>query len=245
DKLGFFISGRVNDWESLNWYERRFNPIDGWRISAYQRWVQLYGSTAGAGVIYIPDSLTTGDGSMGPLRTGTSRSLNAKLIFTPHSKVSLTYQGFGSLDEYDGAPDNRFRRYQPDGAGTSRSWEYSQFLKFQHFPSEKFFYNLAFSWQHQDAERYFRKDNKVALYPGDDGIMPIAAASNGFSLGSTDGFYGDAEGKNYIDTYLANGDINWQIDKHNLIKAGFEVTKVFANVYGRGFRATPDWASEA
>ena len=245
DKLGFFISGRVNDWESLNWYERRFNPIDGWRISAYQRWVQLYGSTAGAGVIYIPDSLTTGDGSMGPLRTGTSRSLNAKLIFTPHSKVSLTYQGFGSLDEYDGAPDNRFRRYQPDGAGTSRSWEYSQFLKFQHFPSEKFFYNLAFSWQHQDAERYFRKDNKVALYPGDDGIMPIAAASNGFSLGSTDGFYGDAEGKNYIDTYLANGDINWQIDKHNLIKAGFEVTKVFANVYGRGYRATPDWASEA
>lgn len=252
DKLGFSINGRFNDWESLDWYERRFNLIDGWRISAYQKWVQDYGEAGeGEGVLFVPDSLQTGDLSRGPLRTGTSSSLNAKLIFTPFNSVTLSYQGFFSFDEYDGPPDglgtgaDQFRRYQPDGSGTTRDWEWSHFVRFSHVPSETFFYNLGFSWQHNDAERYYFKDNTVSRYPGQAGIMPLGAAFSGFSAGTTDGLYTGADGRGYRDQYVLLGNFNWQIDKHNLIKAGAEVKVYYQDVYGQGFRVSPEWQNNA
>lgn len=251
DKLGFYISGRHNDYESLDNYERRFNLYDGWRIGAYQSWTQLYSQGAGGGLVEIPDSFATGDLSRGPLRLGTSSSFSGKLTFTPHPKLTMIYQAFASLDEFDGPPDpnglggDSFRRYQPDGSGTSRSWEYSHFFRFQHFPSENFFYNLAFSYQHEDGERFFNKNNQVAFVPGDEGIQPVSAFANGFSLGSTDFFYTDAPGKNFYEKYLVIGDINWQVDKYNLIKAGFEINKHNANVYSRQYRATPQYIANA
>ncbi|RMG25270.1 MAG: hypothetical protein D6732_22565, partial [Methanobacteriota archaeon] len=258
EKLSFVLSGRVNDWESVEWYERRFNLVDGWRIEAYRRWFQTYQGGSSEGIIHIPDSLATGDRSRGPLRTGTSRSLNGKLIFSPHPKLTLIYQGFGSLDEYTGPPDplglgnDRFRKYQPDGSGTTRQWEYSHFFKFQHSPSDKFFYNINFSWQHNDGERYFRKDNKVAVLPTDDGITPAVnptffpfSVTTGFSLGTTDGFYTGKDGKGFRNQYLITGNLNWQVDKHNFLKAGFELKKHFINVYGRGYKVTPEWRNHA
>ena len=252
DKLGFFISGRHNDWESLDRYERRYNLEDGFRIAAYQNWAAAFNTVQFDGLIPIPDSLATGDLSTGPLRVGTNSSLNAKLLWTPHPKLTMSYQAFGSFDEYQGAFNdnsvggtaNRFRRYQPDGAGTSRDWEHSHFLKFQHFPSEKFFYNLSFSWQHNDAERFFDKQNRVAAVPGQPGVQAIAWASSGFSLGSTDGFFGDADGKNFQDQFLALANFNWQADKYNFIKAGIEAKQHRINVYGRGFIPTPEWADQ-
>lgn len=249
DKLGFYVAGRINQWESLDWYERRYNLIDGWRIAAYQQWYQHYAGGSAEGFITIPDSLKTGDGSMGPLRTGTNSSLNAKLFYNPFPQVTLTYQIFGSYDEYSGAADpdgdgsDQFRRYQPDGSGKTREWEYSHFLRFQHYPSEKFFYNLSFSFQHNDGERYFNKDNIVAAVPWQEGIQPIVAFSQGFSLGSTDGFYAGQDGRGFRDQYLFTGDLNLQASRTNLIKAGFELKKHYIDVYGRGFRATTEWAN--
>ncbi|MCK6620807.1 MAG: TonB-dependent receptor [Calditrichaceae bacterium] len=251
NKLGFYVSGRFNEWQSLDWYERRYNLLDGWRIAAYTQWVQHYGGGSSQGFITIPDSLKTGDRSQGPLTTGISNSLNAKLIYSPHPNVSLTYQAFGSYDEYNGPQDpdraglDQFRRYQPDGSGKSRIWEHSHFFRFQHSLSERFFYNLSASFQHNDGERYFYKDNLVAAAPGQPGIQPITSFSQGFSLGATDGFYAGKDGKGFRDQYLLTADLNWLIHKSHFIKAGMELKKHFINVYGRGFRATTEWTNNS
>ena len=253
EKLGFFLSSRRNEYESLDWYERRYNLIDGWRIPAYSRWFQQRnaGNPNLAGVIYIPDSLRTGDGSKGPLRVGSKTSLNLKLVYNPFAELTLTYQAIGSFEEYDGPPDplnnglDQYRRYQPDGSGTVKLWETSHFFKIQHSPWKDFFYNLSFSYQHNYGDNYFRKDNRVAKYPGDEGIMPISYFSNGFSLGSTDGFYFNKDGKNFLDQYLVMGNFNWQVDKYNFIKAGFEVKQHRASIYIRPYRATQEWNNYA
>ena len=252
-KLSFLITGRVNEWESVEWFERRFRPIDGWRIEAYKRWFQQHNPDVAnqTGIIHIPDSLATGDRARGPLTTGRSVSMSGKLIFQPMNGFTLTYQFIGSQDDIHGPYDplrqgaDRPFRYQPDDHGQTRLWDQAHFVRLQHVVSDKFFYNLGFSYQHQDGESFFRKDNKLARFPGDEGIQPIGSFSNGFSLGSTAGFYTGKDGKGYRDQYLVNGDLNWQVDRHNLIKAGFQFTQHKINVYNRQFRATPEWQNNA
>jgi len=253
DKLGFFFSGRRNDYESADWYERRFNLIDGWRIPAYNKWFQQHNADdpTAAGIIYIPDSLRTGDGSKGPLRIGSMTSVNLKIVYNPIPELTLTYQGFGSVDEYDGPPDplnngsDRWRRYQPDGSGTTNIWETSQFFKIQHSPWKDFFYNISLSYQHNYGTNIFREDNRVAKYPGDEGVMPINYFSNGFSLGSTNGFSILGDGKNFRDLYTFIGNFNWQVDKYNFIKAGFEVKQHHGSIHIRPLHSTQEWNNYA
>jgi outer membrane receptor protein involved in Fe transport len=242
DKLGFFVTGRYNNSESMSWYERRFTPNDGWRIAAYQRWYQDHFSDQydQSQAIYIPDSLRTGDLSRGPLRTGYRTSLSAKLVYYANPTLSFNYQTFGSFGEYEGSTSSAYR-YQPDQRGTSRGWDNSHFFAVRHSPTENFFYNLAFSYQFEDGESFYRKDNKIALYPGDEGIQLISASADGFSLGSTDGFYNGKDGKDYIELYLAKGDFSWQVNKYNFVKAGFEVKKHSINNYSRGYKSTQEW----
>ncbi|MGD8778479.1 MAG: TonB-dependent receptor [Ignavibacteria bacterium] len=244
DRLGFSVSGRYNNNESLEWYERRYNPIDGWRIAAYQEWFQQQRSdeldaTQG---IPIPDSLKTGDGSKGPLAEYESYSLNAKLNWAPFQQVNLSYQIFGNFSETLGSTSSS-RRYQPDEAGTSRSWSHHHFVTFKHFPSDKFFYNINFSYQHNDGESFYRKDNKVAQYPGDTGIQPISSSADDFSLGTTRGFWGGGDDKGYRDLFLINGSFNWQVDKYNFVKAGFEYKKHDIEIYNWGYTETEEWAN--
>ncbi len=246
DKLGFFVTGRYNNSESLSWFERRFTPFDGWKIAAYQRWIQDYrtAEAATSQAIAIPDSLGTGDGERGPLTTGFDASFTAKLSYFVNPKLSFSYHFFGSDNERIGGRDNSgqpLRRYQPDEAITRKNLAYSHFFRIRHSPKENFFYNLAFSFQHNEGENFYRKDNKLALFPGDDGIQPITASASGFSIGGTGGFYTSADGKGFRNLYSVNGDFNWQMDKYNFIKAGFNVTQHEINVYERGFRATPIW----
>lgn len=255
NKLGFVLTGRLRSFESLDWYERRFNTMDGWRIAAYRDWAQKrnIATGSGTGIIPIPDSLATGDGSRGPLRTADFGSLQAKLIYSLSSNITLSYQGFGSYEETIGPLDiledgaDQFFKYAPDDFGTYQEWSYSHFFRFQHVPSDKFFYNLAASYQREDRDFFYRKDNKIARYPGDEGIQLFTATGGegNFSLGSSNFFYTNAPGQNYIDQYLLQGDFNWQIDRHNLIKAGFSGRQIIADIYGRGFRATPEWQNYA
>lgn len=244
DKLGFFATGRINDWQSVHWYERRYMPVDGWKIEAYKRWFQehnLEESQSSIG-IFIPDSLKTGDYKRGPLSEGYSSSFTTKLSYYPSSQLSFIYQLYGSYNQSEGA--GLSRRYQPDEVNTSKSWSTNHFLTMRHFPFENFFYSLTFSYQYNNGDSYYRKDNKIASYPGDSGIQLISSSSNGFSLGSTPGFYTNKNGKNYRKQYLVMGDLNWQVDKYNFVKAGFEINKHKINRYSWGYKPTTVWVNK-
>ena len=249
DKLGFFVSGRFRHNESLQWYERRFNTVDGWRIETYRRWAET-NNISNSNKIPIPDSLVTGNREQGPMSQSDYFSLQAKLSWSITPKIMLTYTGFGSFQETIGNT-SRVNTFAPDNRGTSQDWRYSHFLRWQHFPSENFFYNIAASYQRDDGDFFFRKDNKVARFPGDEGIYitpfePTTSNSIGtqFSLGGTAGFYTNAPGRNYVDKYSIQADINWQVDKLNFIKAGFSVTQNWYDIFQRGFRLTSAWGTD-
>ena len=251
-KLGFVINARYHRFENIDWYERRFNSVDGWKIAAYREWGQFHDLTTGT-VIPIPDSLATGDGARGPLSVSNYGSLQAKLHYLITPEISLTYTAFGSFQETKGPGDaydrgnDQFYRYAPDDYGTAREWSYSHFLRWQHSPSPKFFYNLSLSYQREDGDFFYRKDNKIARYPGDSGIQLFSAASTGvssgnvFSLGGTGSLYGGAPGRGYNDQYLFQSDFNWQVNKYNFVKTGFSVKQNYVDIYQRGFRITTTW----
>ncbi|MCK5456906.1 MAG: TonB-dependent receptor, partial [Melioribacteraceae bacterium] len=242
DVLGLSVVGRYNNSESLAWYEKRYNTIDGWRIAAYQRWYreQRSAEADASSAIYIPDSLRTGDGSMGPLSTNQRFSGNFKISYLPFARLKIAYQAFGAWSESEGSAST-YRRYQPDGTGQGTGLSHSHFLNFRHTPTDNFFYNIAASYQFNEGESWYDKTNKTAKYPGDTGIQLIGYSSDGFSMGNTDGFYANADGKNFRKLYLVNGDINWQIDKYNFVKAGFEYKSHEVNTYSWGYISTPDW----
>ncbi len=239
--LGFFLSFRHNRSESPHWYERRFTALDGWRIAAYDHWFREHNPSliGQSQAITIPDSLSTGDGSSGPLGVSESATFTGKIEYAPVPSLKIGYQIFGSFDESHGG--SLSRRYQPDEQGQSRSRALNHIVTIKHFPSEGFFYNLGFYYQHTNADSYYRKDNLVAQFPGDAGIQPITSSSNGFSLGSTGGFYTGATGKNFRDLLLVNGDMNWQVDRFNLLKVGFEYKQHRINTYSWGYVSTPEW----
>jgi len=241
-QLGISFNGRYNKSQSLYWYERRFTSLDGWKIAAYDRWFREYKTdeTGSSQAIYIPDSLKTGDLSKGPLAEYQELAFNAKLNYLPFPEIRIAYQIFGAKETREGREDIS-RMYAPDNLGENSEISLSHFITFKHIPSDKFFYNIGFSYQYNDNESFYRKDNKVALYPGDDGIQPISISSDGFSLGDTDGFYTDLDGKNYRTQLLINGDFNWQVDNYNFIKGGFEFKKHEINTYKWGYVETKEW----
>ncbi|MBK7979387.1 MAG: TonB-dependent receptor [Ignavibacteriae bacterium] len=242
DKLGVSFVGRYNYYESINWYEKRYNVIDGWRIAAYERWYreQRSAEASASQAIYIPDSLKTGDGSMGPLLTGDRFSGNVKVNYYPFERFKIAYQAFGDYSKSKGSTSSYYR-YQPDGMSESQGFSHSHFLTLRHTPTDNFYYNISGSYQYNRGDSWYDKSNKMALYPGDTGIQLIGYTSDGFSLGNTDGFYSNADGKNFRKLYIFNGDFNWQVDKYNFIKAGFEYKRHEVNTYSWGYISTPDW----
>ncbi|MFA6468462.1 MAG: TonB-dependent receptor [Bacteroidota bacterium] len=241
--LSFFLSGRLQNEESYQWYEKRFTALDGWKIAAYQRWYgEHFSATQQSGAINIPDSLSTGDGSLGPLTTSQNLSLHGKLDYFFSSDLRLSYQLFYATGESRGGGSSR--RFQPDEASTSVSQSAHQFFSFAHTPSEKFFYNIRASYQYNHDDSYYRKDNRIARFPGDAGIQPISSSSEGFSLGTTGGIYRGDDAKNYRKLFLINGDANWQADRSQFIKLGFEVKQHEINTYSRGPVETDDWSEK-
>lgn len=244
DKLSFFTSGRYNYNESYLKYQKRFNTLDGWKIAAYQQWFQGHNPelTSQSSAIFIPDSLRTGDLSEGSLTKGHSFNFNAKLDYSPVSSIRFMYQLFGSIGSSQGSGASS--RYQPDDGSTYTSYSHEHFLSFKHSPSASFFYGLTLSYQYNTSDGYYRKDNKIAEFPGDEGIQPISSSASGFSLGSTGGFYTGKEGKNYRKQYLVTGEFNWQVDKINFLKAGFEFKQHDINTYSWGYIETKEWETK-
>ena len=241
--LSFYASGRLQNDESYLWYQKRFAALDGWKIAAYQRWYgEHFSATQQSGAINIPDSLSTGDGSMGPLTTSQNLSLHGKLDYFFSSDLRLSYQLFFADGESQGGGSSR--RYQPGETSTSISQSYHHFISWAHTPSEKFFYNIRGSYQYNWGDSYYRKDNRIARYPGDQGIQPISSSSEGFSLGTTGGIYTGNDSKNYRKLYLLNGDANWQADRTQFLKMGFEVKQHDINTYSRGLVETDDWSEK-
>jgi len=241
NKLSFLLTGRYNGNQSYYWYERRFSSIDGWVIDAYKRWYNDHYASqiAQTGEIPIPDSLCTGDGKMGPLSKGYDLTFSGKVVYTPSSSVSITYTLFGSDSRSTGG--GLSRRYAPDGMATYWQRSDNHFINLRHMLRPNLFYNLNLSYQHSHNWNYFRQDNKIADFPGDTGIQPITASSRGFSLGTTDGGYYGKDDKNYQKAYSAVGNINWQVDRHNLLKLGFEVKQYEYNTYYYPLIPTEEW----
>ena len=241
DKFGLSGTVRYNNSESHHGYERRFNSIDGWVIDTYRKWYTEHFSEglASTGRISIPDSLMTGDDKVGPLDRSENLSYSLKLGYYPTATTSLTYSVYGSYNEsHDGG---KSRRYQPDALTTYKELSTNHFLALQQSPRENFFWNLHFSYQYNHGEEYYRKDNMIAEYPGDDGIQPISSSSYGYSLGITDGGYYGKDGKDFRKIYLSSGNLNWQINRYNFVKAGFSVKQHEINTYNYPLVATEQW----
>ncbi len=251
NKMGFFATARYStelpeeysdSYDTYFWYERRFNPTDGWVINAYKKWfTEHYASEiTEMGAIPIPDSLSTGDGKLGPLSRYQRLTATAKLNFIFSPSIRLSYNLIAS--QIKSKIGGVYRRYQPDALATS--WDNSDhhFLNFRHLITENLYYNLNLSYQHNYSKSYYRKDNKIANFPGDEGIQPISSSANNFSTGSTDGGYYGKDGKDYRKLFIVNGDVDWQIDRHNFIKAGFELKQHQVNTYSYPLIATEDWS---
>ncbi|MCH7731528.1 MAG: TonB-dependent receptor [Candidatus Marinimicrobia bacterium] len=241
DKIGFLGTVRYNNFESHHGYQRRFNPIDGWVINTYRKWYteNFSEGLASTGRISIPDSLMTGDGKMGPLGWSKNLSYSLKLSYYPTPTTSFTYSVFGSHNKnQDGGLS---RRYQPDALTTYNEISTHHFFSLKQSPRENFFWNLNYSYQYNHGDDYYRKDNKIAEYPGDEGIQPISSSSYGFSLGTTDGGYYNRDGKNYRKVYLVSGNLNWQINRQNFVKAGFLFKQYKVNTYYYPLIATEQW----
>lgn len=245
DNLGVSLNGRYNKSESLYQYERRYNSLDGWKIAAYEQWFkeQRADEVASLQAIPIPDSLRTGDLSNGPLETEQEMELHLKINYLPIPELKLSYQVFG-LYKFQEGSNLLSRMYAPDNMGVSHTYSHNHIFSIRHTPSESFFYNIGLSYQFNNSESYFRKDNKVASYPGDTGIQPFSYSSDGFSLGSTDGFYTDKDGKNFREQFIVKGDFNWQSDKYNFLKGGFEFKKHKVNTYSWGYVETKEWETK-
>jgi outer membrane receptor protein involved in Fe transport len=221
NSLGFFATARFNKDDGYLNGERRYNAQDGWAIDAYRHWfTQRYsGQVTELGRIPVPDELKTGDMAVVPMSPNERFSFTGKVNFIPTPSMGLTYTLIASKSEGQGYANSW--RYAPDGLTTGYGDTHHHFLSFRHNPNPDMFYNFRVSSQYNHSKYYLDEVIKVAEFPGDSGVLPLGASDDqtGFVQGN------NSWGRGYTDrnVLMVNGDINWQIDKYNFIKVGFEV----------------------
>ena len=241
EKLGFFATGRYYKDNGYLFGERRYNPIDGWKINAYRHWfTQKYSAqNSGFGRIPIPDSLKTGDGAAVPMNSQEKYSFTGKLAYYPIPSMAFVYQIFGSSSEGQ-SYSNRWR-YAPDGRNLNFGTSISHFLSFRHNPLDNMFYNIRLSYQYNLNKSYLYDNVIIADYPGAKGYLPIGATDDqtGFVQGDNNWGRGETTRKQY----LINGDFNWQIDKYNFIKFGFEGKVNDIHYHNQPLVRTDKWKS--
>ena len=241
DKLGFFASVRHYKRDGYLFGERRYNPVDGWTIDAYRHWyTERYASQISEeGRIRIPDSLKTGDGKIIPMSQSEKISLIGKLTFSPVPAVSFNYTAFVSSSK--GHRYNDSWRYAPDGRNKEYGNSHHHVLSFRHSASSNVFYNLRLSYQYNKDEDYLRNDLEIADFPGDDGYLPLGATDDQTGFVQGENQWGRSFTKRAVS--MANGDFNWQIDRYNFIKLGFEVRKSDIQYHVQPMVETNEWRS--
>ncbi len=213
-KLGFFGTARVNKNESHLWGERRYTVSDGFYIDAYRNWFtdRYSDEISEFGEIPIPDSLVTGDRQLVPLWTGLSYSFTGKLTYLPMPQMNLTYTMFYNHDESTNHGDGK--RYSPFGTPTSHGKSNHHIFSIMHNPAKNVFYNLRFSYQYNKGWYYLYEDPYDPHYQSIGTSDPVT----GFVQGSQS--FSRSNSRRHV--YLFNGDFNWQVDRFNSIKLGFE-----------------------
>ena len=241
DKLGFFASVRHHKVDGHLFGERRYNPVDGWIIDAYRHWYteRFASQISEEGRIHIPDSLKTGDGKIIPMAQSEKISLIGKLTFSPIPDVSFNYSVFVASSE--GLPYNDSWRYAPDGRSKGYANSHHHVLSFRHSATTNAFYNLRLSYQYNKDEDYLRNDLEIANFPGDDGYLPLGASDDQTGFVQGDDQWGRSFTKRAV--YMANGDFNWQIDRYNFVKLGFEVRKRDIQYHVQPLVETIEWQS--
>jgi outer membrane receptor protein involved in Fe transport len=242
DKLGYFISARDYKRDGYLFGERRYNQSDGWIIDAYRHWYteRYAGQITEEGRIAIPDSLTTGDGAAVPMAESEKITFVGKLTYSPIPDLGLNYSLFAANSEGQGYRDSW--RYAPDGRVKSFGYSHHHFLAFRHSLTNNIFYNLRVSYQYNHDESYLYKDIDIADYPGDAGYLPLGASDDqtGFVQGDNQWDRGFTERQ----VVMTNGDFNWQVDRFNLIKLGFEASKHNIQYHNQPLVETVQWQSK-
>lgn len=213
-KLGFFATTRYRSNESHLWGERRYTVRDGFYIDAYRHWFtdRFSDQISEFGEIPIPDSLITGDRKQVPLWVGSSYSFTGKLTFLPLPSLNLTYSLFYNYGESTSHGDSK--RYSPFGSPTSYGRSHHHIFSLMHNPSNNMFYNIRFSYQYNKGWSYLYEDPYNPRYQSIGTSDPVT--------GFVQGDQSFSRNHNRRLVYLLNGDMNWQVDRYNSIKIGFE-----------------------
>ena len=154
-----------------------------------------------------------------PFGSDQTRSIMAKATgrFTPALKGVLTWR----YGDDDSRPYNHSWKYIPDQYLKRREKSRQIIGSLTHTVAPNLFYDLHFSYFNQSY--YSGVDKDTSQYLGLDQWSYLTTAGNG------DEFYAMRDPieltDNRTQTYNAKGDLVWQINKSNEIKAGFEAKK--------------------
>jgi len=198
DKTTFFISGRryVND----GWLygERRFNPTD---TSDFQL------------KVYRP----TGDNETIAMNTYEEWSGQFKLANSSFDDFQISYQMTYNLNERN--PYNHSFRFNPEGTKTSSTTSFTHGFNFTHTISPEMFYKLSlrqnyFDYSDYKYESIYDPRYLVAGQPRGDDNYENGAIIQGVDLGRF---------VQKTDSYVGKLDYTYQINRSNLVEAGFEL----------------------
>jgi len=242
-KLGFFATTRYHNNDGYLYGERRYNAQDGWKIDAFRHWFtqRFAGQISDYGRIPLPDSLKTGDRAKVPMAKNEKVTFTGKLTYIPVPALGFTYSLFAAKSNGQGYSNSW--RYAPDGRAKGYGESYHHFFAIRHNPTPNLFYNLRFSYQYNHSKYYLRDDLNIAEYPGDDGILPIGASDDQTGFVQGDNQWG--RGATTRKVYMSNGDLNWQFDKHNFVKLGFEFRQHDIHYHNQPLVRTERWKSYA
>lgn len=214
DRITFFALGR---------YFRN----DGW----------LYGAN-----IYQPDG-SAGDSSLVAMNNFEKLSFQGNLRFRLTNKLILNVIGLASMDE--GRPYSLFRRWSPEGREQFFSNGYDLKLKLTHLLSNTTFYTLDFATFYTENKSYRFEDPFDSRYNGFDLSPPdsveylpgqwrqVLTGGGRYARGGT----GLSHFNRNSRSYLVKGDLSSQLNKHHLVKSGFQVR--IDNLNLTGFSLTP------
>ena len=238
DKVGFFFSTRYEDRVGYLKGQRRFTSEDGKVMDAYQYWYRNRYAVDDSRLISLDTARTpnggvlldsqgnvitfsNGDNSTVNMDWSESITVNPKIVFRPNSRIKLTYNSIYNTRESQGYNDSK--RYAPDGRSTNETYSLTQIITYKQSFNSNLILNLR-------ASNKIRRSVSKAFESFEDERYTFFSESD-----VTTGFYfGGTENGRYRfeeDQWLASGDLTWQVNYFNELKAGFQFkTNRFKNI---------------